>query len=476
MAYNSEDYFRSKDFKNILKQYEEAEKHDTYAMLDSDELVDVAEYYYNNGNAQRASEIIEEALSIYPGSAAPLLFKARLELIEHNNVEQAEYFTEMIEDKSDLEYFYMKAEILLAQGLVKQADAYLEERYSDVDDEDKDFYAIDVAALFIDYDSVNEAEMWLAKSEDTESVEYKEQAARIFMERGDYEKSKELFNNLIDNDPFSTQYWNSLASAQFFSNNIEESIQSSEYSIAINPQNATALLNKANGLYNLGNYTEALKYYLRYSELCPTDENGEMLIGFCYLLLDKFEESTIHFKKAERLSAPQSPNLVDIYKDWAFALCRLNRIDESMKIMDKTDHLSCDHNEMLVYRGNLLIGNGHFLEAKKYFMQAMKESGYSPNIFTKIAITVFESGDNILAYKMFGMLFKSNINWHDGYAYYAACCYSLCKWDEFLNNLDKAVRYTPQDAKLVLGKLFPKNMDPKDYYQYMSDKIKNEDK
>ena len=63
MAYNSEDYFRSKDFKNILKQYEEAEKHGTYAMLDSDELVDVAEYYYNNGNAQRASEIIEEALS-----------------------------------------------------------------------------------------------------------------------------------------------------------------------------------------------------------------------------------------------------------------------------------------------------------------------------------------------------------------------------------------------------------------------------
>lgn len=77
---------------------------------------------------------------------------------------------------------------------------------------------------------------------------------------------------------------------------------------------------------------------------------------------------------------------------------------------------------------------------------------------------------------MFGMLFKSNKNWHDGYAYYAACCYSLCKWDEFLNNLDKAARYTPQDAKLVLGKLFPQNMDPKDYYQYMSDKIKNEDK
>ena len=145
-------------------------------------------------------------------------------------------------------------------------------------------------------------------------------------------------------------------------------------------------------------------------------------------------------------------------------------------MLDKTDNLDCDHNEMLVYRGILLMGSGHSNEAKKYFTQALKNSGFSPNIFSKIAITVFESGDIELAYKMFKLLYKNNRQWKNNYAYYAACCYSLGKWTEFLENLKKAVKYSPQDVKFVLGKLFPENMEPKDYYKYMADKIKNSDK
>lgn len=473
MSYNSEDYFRPNDFKSILKRFKQAEQAGIYAMLDPDDLIDVAEYFYNNGDAKRANELIEEALKIYPGFAAPLLFKARIAMIDYNNVSEAERLTEMIEDKTDIEYFYMKAEIMLFKGNIGDADMYLDEKFNEADDDDKDFFAIDSAALFIDYDAVDIAEKWLNRSHETDATEYKEQAARILLMKGEYEKSKELYNNLIDKNPFSTQYWNSLASAQFFNNNIEESIQSSEYSIAINPKNAVALLNKANGLYNLGNYREALKYYLRYSELCPTDGNGEMLIGFCYLILECFEDTIEHLKKAEKLVDPNSQNLVDIYKDWAFALCRLNRMDESMKMLDKTDKLDCDHNEMLVYRGNLLMGSGRYVEAKKYFMKAMKDSGYSPKIYTKIAITVYESGDCELAYKMFNLLYKDNKRWKEGYTHYAACCYDLKKWDEFLVNLRKAVKYSPQDTKFILGKLFPKDLEPEDYCKYMTDKIKN---
>ena len=471
MSYNSEDYFRSNDFKSILKRFEEARNEGRFAMLDSEELVDVAEYYYNNGNTALASEIIEKALSIYPGSVSPLLFKARTALIENNDMQKAELYTEMIEDKSDLEYFYMKAEIMLAGGEKQLADKYLENRYAEVDDDDKDYYAIDTAALFIDYEAVDIAEKWLRRSSGTQSIEYKEQAARIFLEKGEYEKSKELYNELLDNDPYSTQYWDSLASLQFFSNNIEDSIQSSEYSIAINPNNAAALLNKANGLYNLGNYKEALKFYLRYNELCPNDENGEMLIGFCNLLLENFEQAIEHLEKAEKLSDHKSPNLIDIYKDWAFALCRLNKIDECMKILDKTKNLDCDSNEMLVYRGNLLIGSGHLLESKKCFMEALEDSNYSPNILMKIAVTIFESGNNKLAYKMFKMLFDTYKNWHEGVAHFAACCYELGYADEFLENLKKASEYSPQELKFLLGKLFPDEMDPKDYYQYLLGKI-----
>ena len=473
MSYNSEDYFLSNDFHSLLKRFEENENNGGYVLLNSDELIDIAEYYHNSGNRGRASEITEKTLALYPGSAAPLLFKARIALIEENDIAKAERYTEMIEDKSDLEYFYMKAEIMLAQGKPDNANQYLEDMFSTVSDEDKDYFTIDSAALFIDYEYTDFAEQWLERTEDKELIEYKEQSARILMEKGEYEESKKLFNELIDLDPYSTQYWNALASSQFFNNNIEDSIQSSEYSIAINPQNTVALLNKANGLYNLGNFKEALKYYQRYNEQCPDDETGEMLMGFCHLLLDEFEEAVIHLTKAEKLAKPQSPNLIDIYKDLSFALCRTNRVDEAMTVMDKTLKLDCDHNEMLVYRGNMLMGCGRLAESKKCFIKALKDSKFSPNIFMLISISVFEAGDIKLAYKMFHLLFSNYKEWKDGYAYLATCCYELGKTDEFLECLKKAAINTPSDLKMLLGRLFPEGMKPEDYYQYLINNNKN---
>lgn len=472
MSYNnSEDYFESSEFKATLKKFEEAERSGQEIILDSEEFVDIAEYYYNHGKVNAAIEIINRAIDLYPGAAAPLLFKARMALLDYNDINKANLYADLINDKNDLEYFYLKAEIMINEGKIEEADNYLENKYEEIDDDEKDYFAIDTTALYIDYNIIGKANKWIKKSEAVDTVEYKELYARIMMENGDYKKSQELFNELIDNNPYSTQYWNSLASSQFLCNNIEEAIQSCEFALAINPENATALLNKANGLYNLGNYKEALKYYTRYCEQCPNDENGETLIGFCNMLLEDYLNAIKHFQIAERLSAQNSPMLTDIYKDWAFALCRLGRIDESMTVLDKAQNIGCDQNELLVYRGSLLIGSGRFYESKKYFLKAIKDSDYSPNIVMKTAIVIYESGNINVAYKMFQMLYKKYPNWTKGYAYYAAICYSLNKEDEFLKNLKKAVIFSPEESKIVLGKLFPEDMETNYYYQYMLNKL-----
>jgi tetratricopeptide (TPR) repeat protein len=63
--------------------------------------------------------------------------------------------------------------------------------------------------------------------------------------------------------------------------NIRDSIQSSEFSIAINPDDAEAILNKANGLFSLGNYHDAREFYRRYAQLYPGEETGELYQGIC---------------------------------------------------------------------------------------------------------------------------------------------------------------------------------------------------
>lgn len=471
MSFNAEEYFNSGEFKATLKRFEEAEKAGETLMLDSEDYVDIAEYYYNNGDVRRAREIVDRTIDIYPGASAPLLFKARMALLDDNDIEKAGFYAEQIEDKTDLEYYYIKAEIMIVGGFTEEADAYFEECFAGISDEDKDYFAIDAAAIFLDYEALDKAEKWLARSKATDLAEYMEQHARIMFEKGEYDKSRKLFNELIDKDPYSTQYWNSLASSQFMGQDIEASIQSSEYALAINPDNTRALLNKANGLYHLGNYEEAAVFYLRYNKLCPDDENCEMLLGLCYILLENYEMAVQHLKKAAELSTEDSASLIDIYKEWAYALCRLGRMEESMSVLDKAEQTDCDKDMLLVYRGQLLHEAGLTDEGNECFFNAIKGSYASPEVVMKIAITFFEKKDINTAYKLLKFLFRIDRQWHDGYAYLAVCCHELGKKEEFLDSLKKAAKYSPFETKIMLCELFPEGMDVKDYYQYMYDKL-----
>jgi tetratricopeptide (TPR) repeat protein len=64
-------------------------------------------------------------------------------------------------------------------------------------------------------------------------------------------------------------------------------------------------------------------------------------------------------------------------------------------------------------------------------------------------------------------------DWNEGYSYMALCCYDLKRYDEFLGFLKKACKLNPQEARLVLSHLFPEDMKPDEYYEYMKSKIDN---
>ncbi len=70
-----------------------------------------------------------------------------------------------------------------------------------------------------------------------------------------------------------------------------DAITSSEYAIAIDPNDPDAVSSKASGLFRLGNYEEALKYYKKYSELEPDDEFGLLHQGVCLVNMNRNEEA-----------------------------------------------------------------------------------------------------------------------------------------------------------------------------------------
>lgn len=465
-------FYESPEFKEKFQLYENAQASGTSVYLEPDDLTDIAEYYHILGNIDACKNTVDYAIKMFPGATMPLVFRSRVALLMEHDVALAEEYAEMIDDKADLEYLYLKAEIMIVDDRAEEAETFLRDAYNELeDDEDKADFLIDVANLYADYELMEYAQQWLSLSEEYDSTDYKELQGRIAMGLGDYEESNRIYNELIDRNPYSFTYWNQLASSQLLHNEIMESIQSSEFALAINPDDEDATLNKANGLFNLGNFEEACKYYERFTKISPNSEVGEMFLGISLINLNRTEEGVEHLKKAENLADAFSEYLHDIYVELAYSLTALGKHEDAMEYIEKISQLDdCDPYETDVLKGNVHLQKGETAEAMKCFQHAVTASNGSPRVILRIGICIYDNGYYSLAYDVFHLLLDdASDEWKDGWSYLALCCMLLSRKDEFVYAVRKACQQNPVEAKMVLGEIFPENLSPDDYVNYLKE-------
>ncbi len=466
---NKDQYFETEEFKANLRSYEEALQAGRSVYFDSDIFADIAEYYQSRGQKEQAAEAIERAIRLFPGATLPWVFKAREALMAENGVEEAYECLQHVDDTSDFEYIYMLAEIMIVEDKIEQADAVLQACFDTLDDDERNDFLVDAATLYADYEVFDKALQWFEQINGGEDSEYKELKGRISLGHGNYEESENIFQELLEEDPYSSHYWNNLASLQFLKNDFANAITSSEFSIAINPDDSEAILNKGNSLFSLGNYDEALKYFRRYAELVPDDATGEMLKGVTLLHLNRTDEALARFKAAERKCGTASANLPEIYQEMAFTYSRLGQMEKALAYVDKRSALKYDYPaETLLLKGHILLENDDVESAQEAFQEAVRLSDNSPEIFLQIAISVYDCGYLQLAYKLLLSYFEGvNNDTDDGYSYLAICCKELGKTDEYMQAVKKACEKNPAEARMVLADLFPQEMDPADYYAYL---------
>lgn len=473
---DKENYFDSKDFKSLLKRYEDAEKRHESLYFESDELTDIAEYYYKLGNNRQAVEVLDQAISMHPGAALPLVFRGRTALLDEKDVEKAKHYVALIDDQLDLDCIYLKAEIMIHEGHEDKADSFLHECIDKIDEDDVPDYVLDVSTLFMDYNFTDKANEWLKMSDEPDLADYKELKGRIAFSRGNYEESEHIFESLLDEDPYSNHLWNSLASTQFMRNHINDSITSSEFSIAINPNDDEAILNKANGLYSLGNFAEALNYYKRFIQICPDEATGYMFMGNTLLNMNRLEEAEEQYRKALARTSTDPRYLIETYQNLAFTLSQMGRETEAIDYMDKAEALpECNKIDIKVVRGHILLEHGHIKDAINCFLIALHESKFSPDIFYRVSISTYDCGYLHVAYKMFKAFTEMHYGKDDeGYAYLAASCKRLGYKEEYLNYLKMSCERNPNETKIVFADDFPKAVAPEDYYSYETEHTQEE--
>ena len=465
-------YFESEGFKKLLEQYEDSVKSGHLVYMDADDLADIADYYHYGGRLDDAAAAIELALQFNPDAIGPLLYKAR-EALSLNNFRTARDYAERIRIIDQAEYLYLLGEILICEGKTEEADELFRKQFMELPPDEQMDYVYDVANLFAEYNDYNKSFEWMARSQGDDSDDFKELMARTLFGIGKYEDSSKLFNELLDHNPYSKVYWNALASAQFMSEDYGASIASSEYAIAIDPNDAESILTKANGLYHLENFEEALSYFEKYSEKNNTDEFGYLHQGTCLINLGRFEEAISRLLIAEDLALPDSQYLPEIYQELAFAYSELKQPETALYYIDKTENLDCDHIDMEVIRGHILVANKRLREAEIVFKNVIFESGNAPKTMLRVMVSLYDNRYVSASYKLFKKFFNFvDDDWNEGYSYMALCCWDIKHYDEFIDYLKKAVEKNPKEAKMVLGHLFPIGMKVTEYQQFIEESLK----
>jgi tetratricopeptide (TPR) repeat protein len=228
----------------------------------------------------------------------------------------------------------------------------------------------------------------------------------------------------------------------------------------------------------LGNYEEALKYYERYIEQFPDDEWALLYKGLCQINLDKPLEAIDTLQKAAYTAPPDSQILSDIYQELAFAYSEEGYTDKAIGVLNKTTNMDCDHVQMEIVKGHVMLAEGNIDEAEKYFQSAISMSDDECDTWLRIIVSFHDNNYVEAAYRLFKNYFalckniKGLEGCTDGYAYMALCCYDLKRDKEFLNYLQIACRVNPKECKMVLSHLFPEDLAPEKYYEYIEGKMK----
>ena len=151
-------YFEDPEFKEALEKYEGMVKNHTPAYFDADELTDIAEYYASKGRQIEAEAAIDFALQLHPNDTDALIFRAR-SLAMKGRLDEAYMVMDLIEDRSDREVRFLKADLLMEEKRMEEADHVFEELAAY--EEGKLETLIDIILAYIDANQEALAKKWI---------------------------------------------------------------------------------------------------------------------------------------------------------------------------------------------------------------------------------------------------------------------------------------------------------------------------
>lgn len=328
---NDKEYFDTPEFRDLLKRYEQMKEENNNLYFETDQLADILSYYLFHEKAQEVEEVYTLAKRLHPGSPEITKMEVRM-LLSYNSPEAALPLLEKLQYVEDEEILLLKAETYLAIKDFKTARRIAREllRRSTITDET----SYEALEILLDcgfaQDVLSAAIEGLNRYPDSRNLLEVKAESLIELQRTD--EAIEIYNKLLDEEPYSTFYWEQLGHIYFMIRRFGKALECFEYESTIDDSIEYAKMMQAYCYHHLRDYERSKKLFASLGDKYPKS----IIPDFYQALATAYSSGAMsgisEFKRVAEKSAAKGHNIETMLSllNIALLLYRINEIDTAI--------------------------------------------------------------------------------------------------------------------------------------------------
>lgn len=360
MKYELSSYFEEPEFKELLTKYEEMANNGLSSYFETDDLITIAEYYTAIERNQDAEKAIDLALHFHPQHTDALIFRSRL-LAMKGNMDEAYAVADQIEDSSDREVKFLKADLLMDENRMEEADEIFMQLAQDENYELETL--LDIFQEYIDVNQQLYAERWfmyLSKHFDITNLSKKEQNLRdtlcdYYITFNHAEQAIPLLRMNVDEHPYSIRHWNDLGKCFLQMGQHEDAHEAFDFALAIDDTEKETLILKAFSYEQSGNLKEAAKYYLRLAKVSENKIRPYLALANVYLEMREYDSAVKYIDILLKHKGLSNYQLAELYADAALCHAALGHSKKGQEYISKAIELNGNDPDILISAGKFFL-------------------------------------------------------------------------------------------------------------------------
>lgn len=279
---------------DLVTEYENSSRQGLAVFLAEKAYQQLIDYYEEEGQLDRALEVVDQAIEQYNYSVDFYLRKAHLQIDTHHEQAALDTLDEAaLFAPDEVEIDLLRAEAFIYMNRINDALVLLEERKLQGPRSTlSDILLVEAMA----YEHQEEYELMFYTLSRALRVNPKNEEAleRVWLAvelSKKYEESIKLHDDLLNHDAYLYLAWYNLGHAHAYLGNYEQAVEAYEFAYVINERFEYAYRDCAELCFEMKRYGKALKCFLEILELFEPDSELLLRIGQCYRELGNYVQA-----------------------------------------------------------------------------------------------------------------------------------------------------------------------------------------